>query len=240
MGDRRRTITQAVVLVVVVVLLAWGVDALARLGAGAVISRDVQNATGSPARPEVKIRGLLFLPQVIRGSYDEVDVSVSNLTSGPLRLARVDSVLHDVRVPFHDVLVQDVRRIGIGRSQERVSVRYTDLNAYLDATDRKVHLNPAPNGQAKLTGSVDILGQTVKVSGSVNLSVDNGNLTVTPGPSANSNSALDQATRKVLGDRLTVTVRLDSLPFGQRLTKVTPGPDSILVQAEGSDVVVEP
>ncbi len=123
--------------------LGWGADALARLGAEALLARNIQNATGVSEPPVVEVRGFAFVPQVVRGAYNEVDVTTRGITSGPLRIERVDSQLFDVRVPFHDVLVQDIRRVGIGRSVEDVTLRFDDLNAYFDATGRPLQLAPA-------------------------------------------------------------------------------------------------
>src|SRR5215216_422628 len=78
-----------------------------------------------------------FLPQVIRGTYSEVEVTTRGIMSGPLRIDRVESHLFDVRVPFHDVLVRSIRRVGIGRSVETINVSYRDLNAYFAATGRR-------------------------------------------------------------------------------------------------------
>jgi len=231
---------QAVALVVVLGLLGWGADALARFGAVSVIAGNVQTATGATTRPQVTIKGRLFLPQVIRGSYDEVDVSVRDVTNGKLHLARVDAVLRQVRVPLHDVLVQDVRRIAVGRSREHVTLHYDDLNSYFKATNRAVELAPASNGKVKLTGSVKVLGQSVKASGQVELGVANGALTVKPGKAAAGSNLLDQATRSLLSDRLSFTVPLDSLPFGQQLTAVAAHTADIGVRAAGSDIVLTP
>src|SRR5512133_48106 len=128
---RLRAILQAFGVIVVVALLLWGADSLARIGAETLLERNIQDATGVEVRPEVEVQGLLFLPQVIRGAYSEVHVTTRGITSGPLRIDRVDSRLFDVQVPFHDVLVGNIRQIAIGHSVENLDLTYDDLNAYL-------------------------------------------------------------------------------------------------------------
>jgi len=115
--ERRRLLLQVLGLIVVVALLLWGADTLARIRAETLLSRNIQDATGVEVPPEVDVHGIFFLPQVIRGVYSEVHVTTEGVTGGPLRIDRVESQLSDVRVPFHDVLVRDIRRVGIGRSE---------------------------------------------------------------------------------------------------------------------------
>ncbi|GAA3605656.1 LmeA family phospholipid-binding protein [Microlunatus ginsengisoli] len=223
-----------------VLLLLWGADSLARVGAESLLERNIQSAAGAAERPEVTVRGRFFLPQVIRGSYDEVDVTTRGITSGPLRVDRLDSQLLDVRVPFHDVLVQDVRRIGVGQSTEDVAITYPDLNAYFDATGRPLEVAPADDGLVTITGKVDVLGRSLQASADVELTAEDGSLRLTPRHMDTASGDLDRASRLLLRQRLSLTVPLGSLPFGHDLTRVTPTPDGIQATAVGSAVIVEP
>ena len=168
----RRLVVQALGVVVAVVLLLWGADTLARISAQTLLERNIQDATGVEVRPEVEVEGLLFLPQVIRGTYSEVHVTTRGITSGPLRIDRVDSQLFDVQVPFHDVLVGNIRQVAIGRSVENLDLTYDDLNAYLEATGRKLRLSPGTDGTVTFSGNVNVLGHSVRVSADVTLSVE--------------------------------------------------------------------
>src|SRR6478735_2905410 len=98
---RRRFLLQVTGVIVVVAALLWGADTLARIGAQSLLARNIQDATGVEVLPEVDVHGILFLPQVIRGAYSDVQVTTLGVTSGPLRIDRVGSRLSDVRVPFH-------------------------------------------------------------------------------------------------------------------------------------------
>ena len=44
---------------------------------------------------------------------EHVDVGIRGVTSGPLRVDRVDARLRGVRLPFHDVLVRDLGELGV-------------------------------------------------------------------------------------------------------------------------------
>lgn len=234
------TAKQAWALATVIVLLLLCVDALARVSAESLVARHVQEVTGITERPQVQVRGVLFLPQLIRGAYQQVDVTTLGVTSAELRVQRVDSQLFDVRVPFHDVLVGDVRRVGIARSLERATLTYEDLNAYLKATDRPLQLSGAPDEQVKVTGTINLPGGPVQASSDATLSVDDGRLRVTPRQVDTGTSTLDQASRLLLGERLAFTVPLGELPFGHRLTSATPYPEGITVEAEGIAIILQP
>ena len=167
-------------MVVAVVLLLWGADTLARISAQTLLEQNIQEATGVEVRPEVEVQGLFFLPQVIRGVYSEVHVTTRGITSRPLRIDRVDSQLFDVQVPFHDVLVRNIRQVAIGRSVENLDLTYDDLNAYLEATGRKLKLSPGSDGTVTLSGNVNILGRSLRVSADVTLSVQDDLLRISP------------------------------------------------------------
>lgn len=235
-----RTAATAVALIVGLALLLWGADTLSRTGAEALVARNVQGATGATTPPRVTAHGRFFLPQVIRGAYDEIDVTTTGLTSGPLRIDRVESRLSDVRVPFHDVLVQDVRRIGVGHSVEDVTLRYDDLNAYFAATGRPLTISRAADGLIELTGSTQVLNKRLSVRTEVQLTVTDAELRLTPQQIDTGGTVLGSAARALLVQRLTLSVPLGTLPFGHQLTEVTPGPEALQIRAEGSGIVVQP
>ena len=240
LSQRGRTAIEVVLFVTAVFFLGWGADALARMGAEALLARNIQNATGVSEPPVVDVQGFAFVPQVVRGAYNEVTVTTRGITSGPLRIDQVDSQLSDVRVPFHDVLVQDIRRVGIGQSIEDVTLRYEDLNAYFDVTGRPLRLAPAENGEARLTGVVDVLSQRIQVNATVTLSVANETMRITPRQINTGNATLNQASRLLLGQRLALTVPLGTLPFGHQLTSAAASPDGIQLGAQGAAIVVQP
>jgi LmeA-like phospholipid-binding len=237
---RWRTAIEVVIFVTAVFFLGWGADALAREGAEVLLARNIQHATGVVEPPVVTVRGFAFVPQVVRGAYNEVDVSTQGITSGPLRIEHVDSQLFDVRVPFHDVLVQDIRRVGVGRSVEDVTLRYEDLNAYFAATGRPLRLAPAAGGEVTITGLVDVLGRQVRVDASVVFSVADDTLRISPRQINTGSVNLDRASRLLLSQRLTLSVPMGTLPFGHQLTSATASEDAIRLQAQGTAIIVQP
>jgi LmeA-like phospholipid-binding len=237
---RRRALLQTFGVIVIVALLLWGADTMARIGAETLLERNIQDATGVEVRPEVDVRGVFFLPQVIRGSYSEVHVTTQGITSAPLRIDRVDSQLFDVRVPFHDVLVRDIRRVGIGRSVENLHLTYEDLNAYFAATGRRLELAPGRDGAVRVTGNVEVANQSVPLSADATLSVEGDALRISPENLDTGSGSLDAASRLLLGKRLRILVPLGTLPFGHHLTGVRADPDGVHLTAMGTGIVVQP
>lgn len=237
---RRRLVLQVLGVVTAVLFLLWGADTLARISAQALLERNIQDATGLEVRPEVEVQGLLFLPQLIRGTYSEVHVTTRGITSGPLRIDRVDSQLFDVQVPFHDVLVGNIREVAIGRSVENLDLTYEDLNAYFAATGRRLKLSPGSDGTVTLSGNVNVLGQSIRVSADVTLSVEDDLLRISPQNFGVGAVSLDAASRLLLRQRQTLMVPLGTLPFGHHLTGVHADHEGVHLTAEGADLMISP
>lgn len=236
---RRSTVALAISVIVGTVLLLWGADWLSRWGAQTLLVKGVEDSTGLADAPSVHIDGSLFLPQVLRGRYDNVHIDLHGLSSGPMRIESVHADLAGVHLPFHDVLVRKVSQIVIDSAQERVVLTYDDLNHYLAMTGRKVSLKPTPDNQIELTGSVLVLGRTISASTDANLSARDGNLAFNP-TQLHTNTVLDGPSKALLGQRFTVLIPLDQLPFGQQVTDIQVTQTGLLVTVRGDNVVVTP
>jgi len=236
---RRGTVVLAVTVLLGTALLLWGADWAARWGAESLLARSIQSATGVDDRPQVHVHGTFFLPQVVRGRYGDVEITVDDLTTGPLRIRRVHAQLTGVRLSFHDVLTRQVGPVVIEKSREDATLGYGDLNRYLKATGRSIRIGAAPDGQAKLTGTVTVLGHSISASALARFAPKDGDLAVTP-TRLDTDTPLDKASQLLLGQRFSFVVPLDPLPFGQQLTGIRPGKDGVGITARGSAVVVQP
>ncbi len=211
---------------------------LSRVGAQSLIARTVQQAVGATHRPTVHLHGRLFLTQVVGGRYDDVEIDVRPLNSGPLRIADVHADLHGVYLAYHDVLLDNARRIVIDDSHESVTLRYPDLNSYLTAVGDRLTLASGQGRQLRLTGTVQVLGRSVSASADVKVSAANDAIDITPTQFETGNAGLDSLSRALLGQRFTLHISLQALPFGQHLTRIDTGRDGITVHADGSSVVI--
>ncbi|WP_236832947.1 DUF2993 domain-containing protein [Blastococcus sp. KM273128] len=236
---RRSTLLLAASVAVGVLLVLWGTDRLARWAAEGLLARNVQLTTGVLTRPEVEVHGTFFLPQLLGGRYERVDILVEDLRAGPLRIEQVDSELTGVHVPFHDLITQDVDVVYLERTREVATLTYEDLNRYLEATGRPLTLEGRPDGEAVLTGSVEVLGRRLSASARAVIEAEGGDLAVQP-TQIDTATFLDEASRLLLRQRFTVVIPMDPLPFGQELSGVGIGADRVTVEAGGSGVVVTP
>ena len=143
-------------------------------------------------------------------------------------------------MPFHDVLVRDIRRVGIGRSEENLDLTYGDLNTYFATTGRRLTVAPGRDGTVRISGNVEIANQTVPLSADATLSVEGDALRITPESLNTGSASLDAASRLLLGRRLRLLVPLGTLPFGHVLTGARADPDGVHLTATGSDIVVQP
>lgn len=236
-GRRRDALVLALVFAAGVVLLLWAADWLARRAAESVLAGTVQQETGTSEPPSVDVHGTFFLPQVLRGRYDRVDIAAEGLVSGPLRIDSLDARLTDVHLSFADLLRGRTDRIVIGSSEERALLTYADLNRYLELTGRPFDIAPAEDGGLELTGTVEVLDQTLDASADARLSTEDGALLVEP-TRVGAARELDRISRLLLGERFSFRVPLDPLPFGQRLTGVQVAPEGVRVDAAGTGVVL--
>jgi hypothetical protein len=238
---RRRVSTVALAAAVVLgtLLLLYGLDWTSRWAAETLLQRHIQDSTGVSGAPSVQVDGALFLPQVVTGRYDHVEVTVTSIDSGPLHIRTVHADLRGVHVSFHDLLLRDVSAVWVERSDEQAVLTYDDLNRYLRATGRPLRLARAPGNQIRITGTITAFGKQLSASARVRLGVQGGALSVQP-TGLSTDTPLDHASEVLLGQRFTFLVPLDPLPFGQHLTTVHAGNDGIHIAATGTDIVVRP
>ena len=229
------------VLAVLVVLggLLGAADTLARTAAESLLARNVRDAVGAEAEPVVEVRGRFFLPQVIRGAYSEVHVRTPGIRSGPLRIEQVDSTLRDVRVPFHDVLLSDIRAVGVGRAEQTAVLTYDDLNRYFVVTGRSLQVEPLGGGRIRLSGTVAVLDKQVDLTAESEVTAGQGQLVLNP-TGVQTSTPLSRAGRLLLAQRLRLSVPMGTLPFGQQLTSVDVGDRTITLTAMGNTVVLNP
>ena len=236
---RRSTLLLAASVLAGILLVLWGVDRLARWGAEAVLTDRIAAETGVRTPPEVEIDSRFVLLQMLRGRYEDVEVGLEGIASGPLRIERLDAELSGVRLSFHDLLYRNPVPIYVDGTRERATLRYEDLNTFLELTGRPVRIENASDGEVRLTGSVELFGQEVTASSQAGLTADEGRILVQP-TELETGTALDAASRLLLQQRFGFSVPVNSLPFGQRLTAIDPQESTLEIEALGEGVLISP
>jgi hypothetical protein len=234
---RRPTVVLAVVVVLGTALLLWGAEWLARTGAESALSRAVQERTGVLDRPAVEVGDGPVLLQALRGRYDVVSVDLGVVSSGPVRLRGVTADLSGVYLSFHDLLDGNTSRVYVERSVEEALLSYDDLDRYLRFTGRLLDAEPAGDGQLRLTGTVDALGDVRSVTALAGVTAEDGALLVRP-TRLDSPDPLEGVQEQLVRQRFTFPVPLDPLLFEDRGVDVAVQPAGLAVRTSGSGVVL--
>lgn len=236
-GVSGRTAALAAAVVLGTALLLWAAEWLARSGAESVLARTVQERTGVLERPAVEVHGGPVLLQALRGRYDDVEVEVASLSSGPLRLVDYSARLEGVYLSFQDLLDGSTNRVHVERYAERARVTYEDLDRYLGFAGRDLHAEPAGDGQVRLAGSVDVLGEPREVSALTRIEPGEGGLLVEP-TRVQTAQPLDGIEELLVDQRFTFPVPLDPLLFEQGTVEVAVGEAGLAVGATGRGVTL--
>jgi len=96
-GRRHRGLTITAIVVVVLLILLVVAD---RVAAG-IAENEVANqikSQGFPVKPKVTISGFPFLTQLAARDFQQVNITASNVTEGPLDIASINATLHGVHV----------------------------------------------------------------------------------------------------------------------------------------------
>jgi hypothetical protein len=221
----RRLFTTVVVLAVLAVLADRG----AELVAARLVADRTQRAADLASRPSVTIRGFPFLTQVVRGRYQEIDVTAHDVTVGGLRFATVAVRLSGVRIELGHAVRGQVRAVPVRAGSGSAFLAFADLDGWVAAHGLPLSVEPGPGDQVRVSGSVSVLGQRLSAHAAAAVSVLNGELVLTP---VGVGSALVAA--------LTVRVPVSELPLGVALTGVTvqPGGLQFSAQSSGLDIPV--
>ena len=238
-GWRRPTVVLAVTVVLGTVLLLWAAEWLARIGAESVLSRVVQERTGVLERPTVQVQGSPVLLQALRGRYDDVEVEVESLSSGPVRLGDFSADLSGVYLSFSHLLDGSTDRVFVERSVEEALLTFDDLDRYLGFTGRPLDAEPAVDEPLRLTGTVDVLGESRSVSALARVEPDDGALLVRP-TQLETSGPLAGVDELLVRQRFTFPVPLDPLLFEGRADELSVAVRSsgLHVRSSGSGVVL--
>ena len=237
---RRRPTLMMVLFVVTVAALLWAADWLARTVAQNQLADQIYRQTGGPTPPTVTIGGTVFLPQVLRGRYDEVAITFPELSDGPLRLLNVHAELSGVHVPFRDVLTGSANPILVDDADEQALLTYDDLNSYLAAVGQPVTVESSGvGGTVLLTGSVQLGTSTVSGTAEARITAAGDAVAVTPTRLV-SDSPLAGLSQVLLGERFTFLIPLDPLPFGEQVTDIQVQEQGFVIRAHGHDLLITP
>ncbi|MGY2003231.1 LmeA family phospholipid-binding protein [Blastococcus sp. SYSU DS1024] len=223
--------------VLIVLLLGLGIllDRVAVGFAEDQVAEQLASQDELAGRPEVDVRGFPFLTQAIGGRYEEVHVSLTAEDLGQPEGTRADVTLRGVHLPLSALRSGSVQEVPVERIDGTATLSYELLARELggDTTLER-------EGEGlRITRTVELLGRPLPLTAVGTVSVDGDDLVV----DVDRVSGAGIEVPRSLVDRVTDLLDLRypvELPYGLRLTDVTPAGDGVEVRAEAEDTVIRP
>lgn len=147
-----------VISLLVLVALLVAADRVGLWAAQHDVAKRLQADAHLKTTPKVEIHGFPFLTQLLGGDYHSVDIRMTGLVSGGLRIDSLTVHLHDAHVSIGDVLSQDRSRIRVDQATAHLLLRLADLprsgvtSVSVSGADTLVAHTKAGNFPITLTG----------------------------------------------------------------------------------------
>ena len=217
-----------VVFLLVIAGAAVAADRVAEhLAAGKAESRLASHGLSDP---QVDVGGFPFLTQLAARDFGDVQVTGS-------ALAVAGGRARDVSVTGHDVTAPAGGDVTVGRLDGVGLVTYGEVVARSGVPDITIEPSDRPD-RVRLTGTVEVLGETVEVVADSTVRARGDRVQVTPRSfELADGGSVGGSLAAQLADRFTVSYRLQDLPEGIDLRGVRATDDGFLVRVHGRDVV---
>jgi hypothetical protein len=219
-------------LLVVLVVAALVADPVAEGIAEDRVAAQLQSAGDLAGAPQVDVTGWPFLTQAVAGTYGEVRIALTAADLGRPEGTRADVTLHGVHVPLSDVLSGSVQEVPVDRVDGTATLSYALLSRELGADTT---LERAGDG-LRVTRTVEVLGYTVPLTAVDDVVLEGDELVV----EVEDAEAAGVDVPDLVVDRAAALLDLRypvRLPFGLRLTGVTPADDGVVVTVAATDTV---
>jgi hypothetical protein len=205
-----------------------------RVAAGIAADRVEQELVREGFRsPEVVIRRFPFLTQFVDGEYRDVVVSAAGLQVEGVRAERVAATLRGVRVER----INTPQEERVRRLEARATVPYSEVEQAADVPT--LEIGRARGGQLRLTGEVEVLGETFTVAARGRIDANGDRLRITAtGFEVEGVGDLDEQLSSLLRRRFSLDYPIPGLPRGVRLRSVTPGATGFVVDVSGRNAVL--
>jgi hypothetical protein len=217
---------KVLIALVVLALLAVVGDRVAHKLATDEVQRRLVDA--GMTSPQVDVHGFPFLTQVLKRSFDDIDVSATSVQIGTGRAVDVSGTGHDVRVPKNGVAT-------IGRLTGHGTITYAEVLRQVNRPG--LTLRSAGSGQVELKQEVSVLGLTYSAVARGRVTAKGDTVSVTPtSVQLAGGGAIDQGISGLIADRLTVSYRIRGMPAGVQIDRITPNAAGFVVDVSGTNV----
>jgi LmeA-like phospholipid-binding len=210
------------IIVIVLLALAVGADRLACFAAENDMANQVQQ-NGFPVKPSVTIEGFPFLTQLAAKDFNEVVISASNVTEGPLTISSIKATLHGMH------LIDGYNGARIDTIDGTALVTFTAL-ANAGGIPSGITLGPgASPSQIQATINVPILGNQTVTAQVTKTSPTQFNVRVLNA---------DNIASSLLGNLANFTVNVPKLPAGVDIQSVTITQQGVLITITGHNTTL--
>ncbi|MBA3524542.1 MAG: DUF2993 domain-containing protein [Geodermatophilaceae bacterium] len=202
------------------------------------VAATLQEELALSRTPEVDITGFPVLTQAVAGAYTDVRLRLDEADVEQLSGLDVVVRLRGVHVPLSDLLSDAVGVIPVDRIDGSVAVPYAQVAGQIGDT---ASVRSAGNGTVAVSDTVDVLGQSLEISGTGEVSV--------AGPDAIAVQVTGLALAGLdlpgsligeLQEQLSFTYTLPPLPFDLEIISITTDDDGFVVEATATDTVIDP
>jgi hypothetical protein len=236
----------------VIVVGAVGADYGTSIYAEYRLSSNVRKAGHLGSDPFVAILAFPFIPQALRGHYNELEIKANAVDHAVVGKATLEATMYSIDLKNASWLIRPDAKLPVGRLESRIIIDSMHLGRYLGMSDLMVEAPPAETNNATggttesgissshglvFSGTPKSANFDHRVSVSVDLSIapdDQATLVFTPtgiltGPDTADQTVPDDKRDTVL-HAFTARLPNQRLPFG-----VAPTSEG----ARGSDVIIE-
>jgi hypothetical protein len=189
---------------------------------------------GLHGRPAVDIAGFPFLTQAVAGRYDDVRISLTAAELGQPAGTRADVDLHGVRVPLSDVLSGSVSQVPVDRIDGTATLSYALLSSKLGPSTR---LTREGSG-LRITRTVELLGQQIPLTATGKVVLEGNDLVVHVSRATGAGVSVPSYLLDRAVGLLDLRYTVPPLPFGLKLTGVTPGAAGVTVHVAATGAVL--
>ncbi|WP_017585801.1 LmeA family phospholipid-binding protein [Nocardiopsis ganjiahuensis] len=219
-----------VVFLILVAALVVVADIGARSFAQSTLAERLSQQMEMSEEPDVAIEGWAFLPQVISGTYTEINIQADSATMGGVTVEKIEATASEVEAPLSDLMNQPT--VTAGQVDGSFVVPYTYFNPYLP----EGMTISTENGEPRISGELALpeLGLSTSVSSGGEFTVDGDTLTVTPVDIEVGNAPIN--VDGVVSSMLTFSAQVPELPFGLTATDMEATSSGLKITGTGDDV----
>jgi hypothetical protein len=209
------------VIVVVLILLAVAADRVACFEAENQMANKMQES-GLPVKPHVSINGFPFLTQLVAKDFNDVVISASNVTEGPLTIASINATLHGMH------LIDGYSGARIDSLDGSALVTFGALAKAGDIPSA-ITLGPGAS-PSQIKASVSVLGLSTSATAQVTKT----------GPSQFDVQVVDAGgiPASVLGNLANFKVNIPQLPAGMNIAGVSVTAQGVVITITGKNTTL--